>query len=206
MIHIFGGGTINHVRNHLAICAPAYGHTARQIYSKFSDFPNVPVQLELTKMADYNSSMETNDDVAARLDQLIGDPGTKAIIFNVALCDFFGKIDDVESGKYAERLKSRIGEVVMAMTPANKLLSNIKKKRPDITLVGFKTTANADTQEQIRLSHRQIAETDVDMVFANDTVTRSNILVSRTAETYGSRNDILSDMVVQLAERYQYVA
>lgn len=206
MIHIFGGGTVNHVRNHLAICAPAYGNTARQIYEKLDNYGVIPVRLQLTKMADYKSNMETNDDVAARLDELIAYQSTKAIVFNVALCDFYGKIDDVESGKYAERLKSRNGDVVMQLTPANKLLSKIKKLRPDIILVGFKTTADAGLEDQLQLCRRQIAETDVDMVFANDTVTRRNILVCNSVETYGSREDVIDCMVSRLVKLYDTVA
>jgi hypothetical protein len=30
-VHIFGGGTVNFIRNHLAITAPAYGSTARKL-------------------------------------------------------------------------------------------------------------------------------------------------------------------------------
>ena len=30
-IHIIGGGTITHVRNHLALATPAYGSTAKKI-------------------------------------------------------------------------------------------------------------------------------------------------------------------------------
>ena len=30
-IDIIGGGTVSHVRNHLALCAPAYGTTSRQL-------------------------------------------------------------------------------------------------------------------------------------------------------------------------------
>ena len=34
-IYILGGGTFNHVRNHLSIAAPAFGGTARQLKEKF---------------------------------------------------------------------------------------------------------------------------------------------------------------------------
>ena len=30
-VHIIGGGTVNHVRPHLALSAPAYGGTARRL-------------------------------------------------------------------------------------------------------------------------------------------------------------------------------
>lgn len=34
-IHIIGGGTISYVRNHLALCAPAYGTVARDLTYQF---------------------------------------------------------------------------------------------------------------------------------------------------------------------------
>lgn len=32
-IHIFGGGTVAHISNHFAVCAPAYGITAETLES-----------------------------------------------------------------------------------------------------------------------------------------------------------------------------
>ena len=34
-IHIIGGGTVNHIRPHLALSAPAYGGTARKLREIF---------------------------------------------------------------------------------------------------------------------------------------------------------------------------
>jgi len=58
VIHIFGGGTISHIRNHLAICAPAYGATANKLFNLFWDY-GMSVELHLTKMADKDSKLET---------------------------------------------------------------------------------------------------------------------------------------------------
>ena len=207
MLHIFGGGTITHVRNHLALCAPAYGSTARQLYRRVQVlYPDCPAQLELTRMADAASVLETNADVAARLDDVLAAPGTHAIVFNVALCDFEGQIGEVPSGKYAPRLKSREGEVVMRLTPADKLLQRIKARRPDVDLVGFKTTAGAAQDEQIRLAQRQIKETGANFVLANDTVTRENCLVSATGTLYGTRDKLLDLVAFSLASLYRSAA
>lgn len=197
MIHIFGGGTITHVRNHLAICAPAYGNTAKKIYDKIKQSHQlIGVELHLTKMADSSSEMETNDAVQSKLCDVMSDLKTKAIIFNVALCDFYGSIGEVESGKYAERLKSRDGDVFMKLTPANKLLSKVKQQRPDIMLVGFKTTAGATLNVQEQLSLRQINESGVDIVFANDTVTRQNCITTKKYTQFEQR-DRLIDMIIR---------
>jgi hypothetical protein len=53
-VHIFGGGTVAHIANHLALCAPAYGTTAHdleRIISCDRRYESLNVQLELTKMA-----------------------------------------------------------------------------------------------------------------------------------------------------------
>lgn len=194
-IHIFGGGTVQHVRNHMALCAPAYGQTARKLFNELG--PQV-AQLHLTRMADYQSSMETNEDVAGRLHEVLADPSTRAVVFNVALCDYAGQIGEVPSGKYAKRLSSREGAQAMTLAPTPKLLQQVKRLRPDVYLVGFKTTAGAEQLEQHRLSLRQIAETGADLVFANDTVTRHNLVVFSYGMHSGERGAMLDAMVSEL--------
>lgn len=196
-IHIFGGGTLQYVRNHLALCAPAYGATARKLHSLAGEAYSV---LHLTKMADGSSSMETNEDVERRLGEVLADPDVHAVIFNIALCDYSGQVGEVASGKYAERLASRAGEQRMVLTPARKLLNDVKRFRPDISVVGFKTTANASAFEQERLARRQMAETGADLVLANDTVTRTNLLVLAQYTIDGPREDLLA-RIVELLRR-----
>jgi hypothetical protein len=194
-IHIFGGGTIQHVRNHMALCAPAYGTTARRLFDLLG--PNI-AQLHLTRMADFQSSMETNEDVAARLQEVLADPSTRAVVFNVALCDYCGQIGDVTSGKYAQRLSSREGAQALRLTPTPKLLQRVKTIRPDVALVGFKTTADASPDFQCRLALRQFEETGADVVFANDTVTRHNMLVMKTGLREGPRETMLAALLTYL--------
>lgn len=194
-IHIFGGGTVQYVRSHSAICAPAYGKTARTLFAQLGA---TVARLHLTRMADHESSMETNEEVAERLHEVLADPATRAVIFNVALCDHSGQIGDVPSGKYAKRLLSRDGDKVMTLTPTPKLLSQVKAIRPDVFLVGFKTTAGDTQQEQHRLSLRQIEETGADIVFANDTVTRNNLVVFEHSLCFGAREPMMKVLVDEL--------
>jgi len=87
-IVIIGGGTVYHVRNHLALCAPAYGATAHQLFTSSRIlFPAMDVDLYLTKMAGaclisshktyraqekpYN--LETNQDISNLIDELVED-------------------------------------------------------------------------------------------------------------------------------------
>lgn len=190
-IHIFGGGTVQYVRNHLALCTPAYGETARFLFDQFGA---EVAQLHLTRMADSMSKLETNEDVELKLKEVLADVRTSAVIFNVALCDYSGTIGDIPSGKYATRLSSRDGQQTMSLTPTSKLLNLIKAMRPDVYGVGFKTTAGANRQEQHRLALRQIAETGCDLVLANDTLTRENILVSADDIEDGTRSELLKDI------------
>ena len=104
-IHILGGGTVNHVRTHLAISSQAYGTTARTLHKMFSKHRGDNVELHLTKMASAGDShLETNADIEALVKKLVADPETSMIVFNVALADFEGEIDEVSSDKYAPRL------------------------------------------------------------------------------------------------------
>jgi phosphopantothenoylcysteine synthetase/decarboxylase len=204
-IHIFGGGTIQHVRNHLALCAPAFGTTARKLAEDLANSPlGMDVRLHLTKMADPESSMETNEDVTQVLYGLLSSPDTKVIIFNVALCDFSGRIGEVASGKYAERLQTRDARPVqMELAPTPKILASIKIARPDVFVVGFKTTANVSELGQLTAAERQIRETGVDLVFANDTVTRSNMLIdAKGIRLRGTRDDVLDMLDLALQVRF----
>jgi hypothetical protein len=194
-IHIFGGGTVQHVRNHMALCAPAYGSTARRLFELLG--PGI-AQLHLTRMADHTSSLETNEDVATRLQAVLDDPAATAVVFNVALCDYAGQIGDVPAGKYSERLSSREGEQVLSLTPTPKLLKRVKASRPDIKLVGFKTTAGATSDTQHRLALRQFEETRADIVFANDTVTRHNMLVMPNGLREGPRETMMAALLTYL--------
>lgn len=208
-VHIFGGGTITHVRNHLALCAPAYGKTARYINSFYDD-----AQLHLTKMANPNSIIETNEDVEYLLDRLIDDPECRVIYFNVALCDYEGGILDMddtgvhvtESGKYATRLKTSEGVRTMRLTPAAKLIGKIRKTRKDIFVVGFKTTCGASLDEQYVTALNMLKANSINLVLANDTKTRNNMIVAPEETRYcetTDRNKALTKLVEMTKSRSQ---
>src|SRR5579885_310012 len=133
-IEIIGGGTVYHVRNHLALTAPAYGKTARYIHDlclthdTWYGKGRYNINLHLTKMAG-GSHLETNEDVSKLLDSLLSNPDTKIIFFNPALVDYKGTVTEYQytgdhwdnlptsSGKYAERLKTSEGEKHLLLTP-----------------------------------------------------------------------------------------
>ena len=200
---VIGGGTISHVRNHLALAAVAYGGTAIQIADLVGRHPGhiYHTDLILTKMADprYERSTkvdaktsnpyETNQDITTLVDQLIADDQVRVVFFNVALCDFSGEIEDVSSGKYASRLKSREGERTLTLTMQDKLLGRFRKERKDIFLIGFKTTAGASEDEQYIAGLNLLKSNSVNMVLANDTVTRNNMIIVPEEARYAVTTD-----------------
>lgn len=204
-VHILGGGTFSHVHNHLAMSAPAFGTTARQLAAMFSAIPDISVKLHLTKMADHTSKLVTNEDVAALVDTLVADPNTKAIIFNVALCDYAGSIDGMTPGSHAQRLQTKNGPQNMAMemtlTPKDKIIGRIRKERKDIFVVGFKATTRFSEHEQYQLGLKLLKSNSLNLVMANDTVTRNNMIITPEEASYGSSTnrdsvlELLVDMV-----------
>lgn len=201
-VHILGGGTFSHVHNHLAMAAPAFGTTARHLASMFSTIPDIAVKLHLTKMADPASNLVTNEDVAALVDKLTADPDTKAIIFNVALCDYAGSIDGQESGPHAQRLQTREGQREMnlsvTLTPKDKIIGRIRRERKDIFVVGFKATTRFTPHEQYQTGLRLLKSNSLNLVLANDTVTRNNLIITPEEASYASsvdRDAVLTQLV-----------
>lgn len=184
-IVVIGGGTFNHVRAHCAIAAPAFGESAKQIAAHLINATDkYDVQLMLTKMADSSSSIITNDDLSAYIDELIADQSVRAIVFNAAVADFTGQIGDVPASKYAERLKTSDGPVTIVATPADKIVSRIRKLRKDIFAVSFKTTANAHPDDQYSTALKALKTAGVNLTFANDLVTRRNMIVTPEESRY----------------------
>ena len=212
-IVILGGGTVNHVRNHLAICAPAYGGTAKALATLVGEelraqglTERFEVQTMLTKMADSSSRIETNADVAVLVDSLVADPTVKAVIFNVALADFEGSIEGVASGKYAERLRTKNGKVSLDLTPSEKLIGRFRQERKDIFVVGFKTTADQSSDTQYRRGLELLKSNSLNLVIANDTVTRNNMIIAPEETRYSEtteRDDVLRFLSKMLVSRMQ---
>lgn len=113
-IYVLGGGTVFHLRPHLALSAPAYGATAttlaRKLERELVDGKHslqYQVHLGLTRMAigaaqerrgfpTTHMIGETNYDVAQFLEKIATDPDTKMIFMSAALCDFEGSVGTVE--------------------------------------------------------------------------------------------------------------
>jgi len=231
-IHIFGGGTFSYVRNHLCLAAPAFGTTAKHLTELCkSKFPTMDVNLHLTKMADPQSDIVTDVDVLDKILQIKNDLTTKIIFFNVAICDYHGQVDNVESGKYADRLTTSLGKLNMTLIPSTKILKYIRnsvirseydfsdgirgkyldqfvdlfvdfdlerrhlhniahdKNRKDIFLVAFKTTCGATEQEQYIAGLDLLKKNSCNLVLANDTKNRLNMIITPEEAKYHVTTD-----------------
>ena len=180
IVHVIGGGTINHVRSHLALTAASYGGTARALDAMLNEI-GVRSRLHLTKMASSGlSDIETNADLKALTLRLLEQPSCAAIVFNAAVADFDGQIDDLPSGKYQPRLESRAAATLsVKLSPSEKIVPLIKAARPDVLLATFKTTTAAGEAEQLEKGLMQMQSARADFVLANDTGTRRNLLIGR---------------------------
>lgn len=213
-VHIIGGGTVSHVRAHLALSAPAYGETARKLYNlceTYASSLNMDLELHLTKMASAGkSNLETNFDILSLICNLITDQSTKIIFMNAALCDFNGSILQSNLGggilqseirtasdKYASRLDSK-NNYNMHLIPAQKVIGRIRETRKDIFLIGFKTTNGATEQEQYLAGLNLVKQASCNLVLANDIGTRTNMIITPEEATYHvtkDRNKALINLV-----------
>lgn len=212
-VHIFGGGTVNFIRNHLAITAPAYGSTARKleglVKERFS--PDTEIKMHLTKMAG-GDKLESNKDIHAEIENLVKDPRSMVVFFNCALADFEPAMLDVfftndgritegakTLGKYKSRLKtSEIKRIELQLIPSIKLISKIRENRKDIFLVGFKTTCGASKQDMYLQGLNLCKSSSVNLVLVNDTITHHNMIITPEEAAYCETEDrdlVLKELV-----------
>lgn len=179
-IVVIGGGTFNHISCHLALAAPAFGATARDLVRMLLDIaPGWERVLALTKMADHTSNLITNADVAAYVYGLCADPLVKVIVLNAAICDF-----QIDNPSDESRLSSKKTYEVLMVGIQRKILANIKVLRPDIIVVGFKTTHGASVEVQDAKAIDSIHANSLDLVFANDVSTKRNVLITDRLTRY----------------------
>lgn len=186
-VHIISGGTINKVRPHFALAAPAYGSVGRVLEKLAQEqFPTMDVILHQTRMAGGRRNLETVEDVARLVEGLKDDPLTKVIIMSAAIADFEGTVN-VPSG----RLKTSDGDLTMQLTPSKKIIDGIRNipnkggaVRKDIFLVSFKATAGATGQEQYESALHNLKRSSSNLVFANDVENHRMMVVTPEEARY----------------------
>ncbi len=204
-VHIFAGGTVFHVRPHLALTAPAGGQVGHDLHDiLIRGVGPGGIRFENTIAKIHSCQGLTNADVAQKIDELVADPKTKIIFMAAALCDFEGFILDEDtdeptaSGKDRPRLRTtfqpRVGppqpiEYMMKLKPADKIIGRIRKERKDIFLVGFKTTAGATPDQQFRAGLGLLKQSSCNLVLANDVHTRLNMVITPEEARYHETTD-----------------
>ena len=229
--HIIAGGTVFHVRPHMALAAPAYGTVGYQLLEAFQNNENFDgvANLYTTKMAgdqyisyrikdcttndllpeeEPGKGLETNLDVSNLLEKLIKEAAPGTIFFMpVALCDFkvtsidltghsMGeRMDSSLPGKDLNRLKSD-NYYALRLQGAQKIISEMRKVRKDIFVVGFKTTAGAEPKQQFEAGLELLKKSSINLVLANDIKTKKNLIITPEQAAYGDGRD--RDEVLEL--------
>jgi hypothetical protein len=162
--------------------------------------------------------LETTADVSLLVDCLITDPATKIIFMPVAMCDFSGTVGDPKDiGRFGPRIDSHAPnrqEMAILLKPYPKVISRIRQQRviprdaslahdplahdglssqpvvrKDIFLVGWKMTTGATPDQQYLAGLRLCKEASCNLVFANDTVTKLNMVVTPEEARYHVTED-----------------
>lgn len=125
---------------------------------------------------------DTPEDVEALVDNLIADPDTRVIIFNVAMVDYkptymtewrredktLGE-DSLTFGKYEKRISTSGTPVIdLELKPYDKIINKIRRERKDILLVGFKTTCGATKEDMFNKGLKLCKDASANIVFVND--------------------------------------
>lgn len=209
---IYGGGTVEHLASHMAVCAPAYGKAAKDLLWLCRPvFNHSLVETRLTKMAG-GADMETSEDVAKDVAAAVEDQRTKVIFMTTAFCDFiplWGERlfeDKVYPSKF-QRLDSRTTRALgIKCVAAEKILPRIREKRKDIFLVGFKTTLGRTGQEMFERGLRLCKEAHCNLVLVNDVARRVNMIVTPEEAVYAEtedRQEALRELVMMTYYRSQ---
>ncbi|HEX7632743.1 MAG TPA: phosphopantothenoylcysteine decarboxylase [Candidatus Saccharimonadales bacterium] len=195
-IHIIGGGTFEPVTSHLAIAAPARGTTARRLGELTREMiPEMDTNVHLTQMADPSSSLRTSEDLRGLATEIVNDYATKIVFMSAMVADFQGKLRDgvnPQSGKPDSREPH-----TMDLLPNPKIVQMFRKEtvegqtqpRKDIFLAAFKTTVGAPPDIQYMIGLKALKENGANLVLANDTETRMNMVIVPEESAYGVGTD-----------------
>ena len=224
---IIGGGTFFDVRTHFSLAARAFGRTADQLADIcLEELEHLDVALYTTMMAGNKAELYTqqnleqgigavdiahtplitNADVAKFLERkIIPDDKTKIVFFTPAMCDWEMIVDGVTSGRDAARLSTHQEfEPDAQLYPADKVVNMIRKDRKDIFLIAFKQTHGATEDEQYIAGLHLCKSASANLVLANDTKTRVNMIVTPEEARHGvttNRTQVLKELVKMAGHR-----
>lgn len=180
-IRIFGGGTLLPVKQDLALTAISYGNTSKAILA-LCQAHDKKAELQLTWFADPTSSIHTLNDVEGVARGYIADPQTKIVFWNPTV---------VEYPDHTLFLTNEDGDPVLSspLPDPQRIPRFIKDKRPDIFLVVFQTSSGLTIEEQKESALVLLKKTNANMVFAKDTSTEWNLVVTAEQSVYHQTTD-----------------
>lgn len=155
--------------------------------------------------------LETNEDLALLIDRLVADPAPKILFLPVSVCDFEPTRITVDGldwdsgravGKHLDRLSTSAHEnISIGLRMAEKIIKRVRKTRKDIFLVGFKETTGSTPQEQFVAGLHLLKQSSCNLVLANDTKTRMNVIVTPEEAPYGpySNRDMALSLLLSMA-------
>lgn len=172
---IISGGTINPIMPHLSVCSKAGGMTGRHLERLCREaFSRYRVTLHETFMANPQSGRQlvSNADVEKLVSDSVQDRTTKIMFMPVAICDY------VDVAPSDARIDSRENPTItVQLEAAPKILPNIRKVRKGIFLVGFSQSSGATEVEMYRKGLRLLKTSSANLVLANDSITKLNMII-----------------------------
>lgn len=230
-IHIISGGTRTYIDAHFAWEAPGDGDTGHVLGELCAEiWPEVQTTVHFTRLAKnvpyafprrhYRASIahpDTPTDVKALLDQLVEDKSTLAIFMPVSLIDFRPtKVDALyENSKAVSmqrddfekrgRISTRGLQGMLLMAEASeKLIPQVRAKRKDIKLIGFKQTDGLEEQAQYIEGLHLLKGASCNFVLANDRTTQRHMVITPEEARYHVTTDreaALRGLVEMVKER-----
>jgi hypothetical protein len=168
-INIFAGETRVKVAPHLYLSGSGSGSTGvmltHAIIDQTHDIPHLHI-------GGNNRDFVTNRDLSKLIDEVIDDVETKIIFMPVAVCDFQPMVERTQ------RLETADGAFKLGITPADKIISKIRKNRKDIFLVSFKTTCGHTSEEMYNIGVKALKTSSSNLVLVNDYKSRMNMIVT----------------------------
>lgn len=214
-IYVVGGGTIEPIRSHLDLSSNPRGTTARALAELCrAEIDAMDVQLHLTRTADPESDIKTSEDLRGLAHTIADDMDSRVVFWSPAVTDFTGKVGEIPSGTHASRLDSRSDQPqIIELTPVPKIAPILRQQpnsegvvRKDLFAVGFKTTTDAPRDVQFALGLRALKENSFNLVLANDTITRRNMIIAPEEAMYNEtfdRQEVLEALVKMTYYRTQ---
>ncbi|MBK3780362.1 hypothetical protein G3A43_08830 [Paraburkholderia aspalathi] len=171
-IILAGGVTVNPARNDLSQAAD--GGSVRQLAPLLEHeldeaglSTGYRVHSVFTQTADPHSSIESAEDVAEWVDEIISDPDVRVLVFDLATAD---------------------GEQLTGNDPTELLIGRVRRVRKDIFVVGFSVTQGTTPDRQYARALALLKTNSLNLVLAHDARTGHHLIAAPEETRYSPTN------------------